>query len=137
MLEPGYKKARIAPLMCHPALSEAEARIRTPHGVLANAWRRTPDGLHLSVDVPVNTEADILLPTSDPSAAREGRHIASRAPGVRGASWTNGVLHLQVGSGHYEFRAPICNLSRDTLRSSSDSPIDTDTRPTTSPTQNP
>ncbi len=109
MLEAGYKRARIAPLMCHPALSEARARIRTPYGVLASEWRRTPGGLRLSVDVPVNTEAEVLLPAPDASTVREGRwHVASRAPGVRDARWAGGVVHLQVGSGHYEFGAPPC-----------------------------
>jgi alpha-L-rhamnosidase len=105
-LEAGYKKARIAPLLLHPALSHAQASLRTPYGLLASDWRRDADGLHLSVDVPVGTEADVVLPTLKPDLVREGQHAASRAPGVLQARWQNGVLSLQVGSGHYQFHVP-------------------------------
>jgi alpha-L-rhamnosidase len=105
-LDAGYKKARIAPLLSHPALSHAQASLRTPYGLLASDWRRDADGLHLSVDVPVGTEAEIVLPTSKLELVREGLHAASRAPGVRQARWQNGALSLQVGSGHYQFHVP-------------------------------
>lgn len=106
MLEAGYKRSRIAPLVSHRALSQGKASIRTPYGLLANEWSRAPDALRLNVDVPAGTEAEIVLPCTDAAAAREGRHVASRAPGVRRAIWKDGVLRLVVGSGHYEFRAP-------------------------------
>lgn len=107
MVEPGYKRARIAPLVSHAALSHAKASLRTPYGLLASEWRRTPDGLSLVVDVPVGTEAEIVLPAAHPQLVREGQHAASRAPGVRPAGWKGGVLKLRVGSGHYEFRVPV------------------------------
>lgn len=117
MLEAGYKRARIAPLVSHPALSHAKASLRTPYGLLASDWRRAPDGLHLSAQVPVGTEAEILLPAADPQLVREGLHTASRAAGVRQARWKNGVLHLRVGSGHYEFHVPAKATDRAALHS--------------------
>lgn len=104
--EPGYKRARIAPLVSHPALSHAKASLRTPYGLLASDWRRAPDGLHLSVHVPVGTEAEIVLPASNPQSVREGHRAASCARGVRQARWEDGMLSLRVGSGHYEFHVP-------------------------------
>jgi alpha-L-rhamnosidase len=107
MLEPGYKRALIAPLVSHPALSHAKASLRTPYGLLASNWRRALDGLHLSVQVPVGTEAEIVLPAANPQFLQEGHRAASRAPGVRQARWKNGVLTLQVGSGNYAFHLPV------------------------------
>ena len=106
LLEAGYKRVRIDPLVSHPDLSSARASLRTPYGLLASDWRRAVDGLHLSVQVPVGTEAEIVLPASDRRLPREGRHAALRAPGVREARWSNGVLKLRVGSGHYDFHVP-------------------------------
>jgi alpha-L-rhamnosidase len=106
MLEPGYKRARIAPLLSHPALSHARASLRTPYGLLASDWRQAADGLHLSVQVPVGTEAEIVLPAPDAQRVREGRHKAARAPGIRQARWKDGVLNLRLGSGHYRFHVP-------------------------------
>lgn len=106
LIEPGYRKSRIAPLVTHAALSQAKASLRTPYGPLASDWRRAEDGLHLSVDVPVGTQAEVVLPTASADLVSEGRHVASRAPGVRQARWQDGLLTLQVGSGHYEFHVP-------------------------------
>lgn len=106
LVEPGYRRSRIAPLVSHPALSHAKASLRTPYGLLASHWRRAADGLHLEAQVPVGTEAEIVLPAPDPQRVREGRHAASHAPGVRQARWKDGVLTLRLGSGHYEFHVP-------------------------------
>jgi alpha-L-rhamnosidase len=106
MLEAGYKRARIAPLTTHPALSYAKASLRTPYGLLACDWQRSADGLSLIADVPVGTEAEIVLPAANPKLVREGLHAASRAPGVQQARWRAGLLTLLVGSGHYEFQLP-------------------------------
>ncbi|MCE4536939.1 family 78 glycoside hydrolase catalytic domain [Pelomonas sp. P7] len=106
IVEAGYRKARIAPWMSHPAVSQARASLKTPFGLLACRWRRAPDGLHLEVEVPVGTEAEVLLPTTAPERVREGRRAASRAPGVRQAAWKDGLLRLRLGSGRYGFFVP-------------------------------
>ena len=106
VIEPGYRRSRIAPLVWHPALRHAEASLRTPYGLLASRWRCEADGLHLDADVPVGTEAEIVLPAPRPDRVREGRHAAARAPGILHAHREGGVLHLRVGSGRYRFDVP-------------------------------
>jgi alpha-L-rhamnosidase len=101
MLEPGYRRSRIAPLVSHPALRHAKASLQTPYGLLAVDWRSTAGGLHLDADVPVGTDAEIVLPAPASARVREGRHPAWRAPGIRQVRWKNGELRLRVGSGHY------------------------------------
>ena len=105
-VEAGYRKARIAPLLSHPAVSQARARLRTPYGLFASEWRRAADGLHLTLQVPVGTQAEVLLPTTNAGLVREGRRAASQAPGVRQTAWKDGVLTLQLGSGRYSFFIP-------------------------------
>jgi alpha-glucuronidase len=105
ILAPGYQRVRIAPLVSHPALSHAKARLQTPYGLLESDWLRAPDGLHLSVTVPVGTEAEVVLPAAALGLVREGRRAATDAPGVRQARYSNGVVTLEIGSGHYEFFA--------------------------------
>jgi alpha-L-rhamnosidase len=106
IVEPGYRKSRVAPLVSHPALSHASASLRTPYGLLESDWRRADDGLRLSVQVPVGTEAEIVLPAATPQRVREGGQQASRAPGVTRSSWKDGVLTLRVTSGRYQFHVP-------------------------------
>lgn len=109
--EAGYRRVRIAPLTTHPALEHAAARLRTPYGLLRSEWRRVRDGVRLEIEIPVGTQAEVLLPCSDPQAVREGRHAVSRAPGVLGASWRDGRLRLTVASGRYTFWAPSADRS--------------------------
>jgi alpha-L-rhamnosidase len=112
MVEPGYKRVRVAPLVSHADVDHAKASIRTPYGQLASEWRRAPDGLRLSVDVPVGTQAEVVLPCANPATVREGRYTGSRAPGVRQAGWKEGLLRLVVGSGRYEFFVPGAAMAR-------------------------
>lgn len=103
MTAPGYKRVRIAPLVQHPAINAGRASLRTPYGALASEWRRAPDGLHLSVDVPAGVEADVMLPCPEHAVVQEGGRPASRAVGVERAGWSKGLLHLKLGSGRYDF----------------------------------
>lgn len=103
-LAPGYRRSRIAPLTTHPAVDHAQAHQITPYGRLACDWTRTAAGLRVRVEVPVGTEAELVLPAANMRQLREGRHPAVHAPGVRHARWKGGVLSLSLGAGHYDFQ---------------------------------
>ncbi|WP_438495625.1 family 78 glycoside hydrolase catalytic domain [Paenibacillus sp. IHBB 3054] len=61
LIEPGYKKSRIAP---KPALglTSAKGKLETPYGLLAVRWQIADDQLTLTVHVPHNTTAEVTLP---------------------------------------------------------------------------
>lgn len=103
MLEPGYKRSRIAPLVGHESLNHTRCSLRTPYGLLSSEWNRVNGKLTLSVTVPANTTAEIVIPAARAEAVREGDTPASSAPGVQSASWEDGRLTLRVGSGRYHF----------------------------------
>jgi alpha-L-rhamnosidase len=105
-LEPGYKKSLIAPLLDQPRVPGAVGTLRTPYGLLACDWRATDDQLTVAVEVPVNTTAEIHLPTLDPDTVLEGDSAARSAPGVTASTFHGGRLILTVGSGRYLFTAP-------------------------------
>ena len=103
ILEPGYKKSRIAPLIGLGGLSHARCRQRTPYGLLACEWTLTGDTLTLVVTVPPSTTAEIVIPATRADAVREGNHPATSAVGVTTADFKEGRLTLLVGSGRYVF----------------------------------
>jgi len=103
IVEPGYKKFRIAPLVGADALDHATCHLQTPHGLIRSEWTRTQDGLRLAVTVPANTCAEIVVPARNAEAVREGEKPAASAPGVVQAIAQDGQVHLTVGSGRYEF----------------------------------
>ncbi len=103
-LEPGYRKARVAPLV-GGGLTRGAASFESAYGTIASSWRDTDTGFRLTVDIPVNTTAQVEIPASAAAAVTEGRTPATEADGVTGATFADGVLTLTVGSGHYEFHA--------------------------------
>lgn len=105
ILEPGFRKSRIAPLVGHGGLSDARCSLWTPYGLLASEWKLTDGELTLAVTVPANTSAEVIIPAANAEAVREGNASAVSASGVKESAFHDGQLTLFVGSGHYEFRA--------------------------------
>ncbi|HBF32921.1 TPA: rhamnosidase, partial [Candidatus Sumerlaeota bacterium] len=106
IVEPGYKKSRIAPLIAQSGLSHAHGSIRTPYGLLESEWKVDGNNLKLTVTVPVNTESEIVIPAEKAELVREGQGAATAARGVKKSTFQDGQLILLVGSGHYEFTVP-------------------------------
>jgi alpha-L-rhamnosidase len=104
--EPGYKKARIAPLIGYGGLNHARCSLLTPYGPLACEWKLADDKLALAVTIPANTTAEVVIPAANAKAVHEGDNDAVSAPGVKGTAFKDGRLTLLVGSGRYEFTAP-------------------------------
>lgn len=97
ILEPGYKKVRIAPLIGAGGLTHAECRILTPYGRLASKWMVANGATRLTVDVPANTTAEIVIP-----AARLEDVQSAATPPLRGRC-DHGHATFSVGSGTYTF----------------------------------
>jgi alpha-L-rhamnosidase len=103
IVEPGYKKSHIAPLVGYGGLRHAQCSIQTPYGPLASEWKLANGELTLAVTVPANTSAEVVIPAASTEAVREGKVAAVSAPGVKGAVFKDGKVTLLVGSGRYEF----------------------------------
>lgn len=61
ILEPGYKKFRIAPSF-DSGLTSADIRKETPYGTITAAWRIIGDTFVLHTEIPANTQAVVDLP---------------------------------------------------------------------------
>jgi alpha-L-rhamnosidase len=103
IVEPGYKKSRIAPLMEQSGLNHARCSVKTPYGLLSAEWQTVENELKLAVTVPANTSAEVVLPASSIQVVREGDVPAVAARGVKASTFEDGRLTLLVGSGRYNF----------------------------------
>ena len=88
---PGYRRIRFAPQTDH-RLSWVEARLETGYGTVASRWEREGNDVCLSVEVPVNCDAEILL--------EEGAKAAESD--LLFASGPDGRLRASVGSGTWK-----------------------------------
>jgi alpha-L-rhamnosidase len=100
----GYATSRIAP---RPGggLTSGAGSFASAYGTVASSWERAGGEFRLTVDVPVNTTAQVEIPAPSADAVTENGVPASEVDGVLDASFADGVLTLTVGSGHYAFVA--------------------------------
>jgi alpha-L-rhamnosidase len=107
IVDPGYKKSRIAPLIGSGGLSHARCSLRTPYGLLASEWKLANDELTLTITVPANTSAEVVIPAESAEAVRVGTVAAGSARGMKVSSFTDGKATLIIGSGHYELTSKM------------------------------
>jgi alpha-L-rhamnosidase len=100
-VEPGFGKLLIRP---HPsrAIGSVSASYNSPRGPVKSSWRISGDKLSLSVTLPPNTSATVLLPTVDTASIREGGR-SLQAAGLKSLGRQAGRVAVSVGSGTYRF----------------------------------
>ncbi len=93
---PGFDRIRIAPRPTG-GITHASASTGTRHGRLACSWRIENGKFHVTMTVPPNTIADVILPVRG-AVTESGKDAASAA----GVLESNGN-RLVTGSGTYDF----------------------------------
>jgi alpha-L-rhamnosidase len=115
LLEPGYKKSRIAPLISRQGPTQAKCRQQTPYGLLALDWQVVGVGpeIRMSVIVPANTSAEVVIPAASVDLVQESNVPAISASGVKEHDFKDGKLTLLVGSGTYNFSTSKTQVTRE------------------------
>ena len=109
----GYQHLRIAPQIVED-LASASASIDTIRGTVTSSWSHSPGVIALEVTIPVNSDAQVVLPAEPQMTEvviREGERVVwekgryvSGDPGVTGATRMGRTVTFEVGSGTYSFR---------------------------------
>jgi hypothetical protein len=84
-------------------LSSTAASLQTPSGLLSCEWKIAGDVLKISVAVPVNTTAEVVIPAKNEQMVNEGSVQAIAAEGVKEHRFEQDRLILLTGSGRYTF----------------------------------
>ena len=103
---PAFKHFIIKPNIVG-GLTSARASYDSVRGRIVSDWKADKDGLHLTVTIPANTTATVSLPAADPAKITEGKGPAAEAEGVKLRGVEEGRTLLEVGSGTYQFTAPL------------------------------
>jgi alpha-L-rhamnosidase len=100
--EAGYRKSVIEPSV-GGGLTHADGSIDTVYGKLSHAWSLSGRDLTMTVTVPANTTADVVIPSADAQSVREsGKPLGAGALGVAHDPGRK-VTVVTVGSGQYSF----------------------------------
>ncbi|MCL2605613.1 MAG: glycoside hydrolase family 78 protein [Defluviitaleaceae bacterium] len=75
-LEPGYKRILIEPKP-GGTLTQAEAKLNTPYGLLVSKWELEDNQFRLNVKIPANTTAEIRMPDGKIHAVGSGDYLFS------------------------------------------------------------
>ena len=107
-MDPGYRHVIVRPRP-GPGFTFAKATLVTPFGEAASGWRLEGDRLTVTVRVPPNARATVILPSARMEAVRESTLPLSLAPGVNRAAQSGDDVTAEIGSGTYEFvyEAPV------------------------------
>jgi len=100
--EPGFKKVIIKP---QPAgdLKHAKGSFNSVYGKIQSAWEITDQQFKLDVKIPVNTTAEVWIPTKFGNDIREGTKKVSDAEGVKYLRSEKGYAVFHTGSGSFSF----------------------------------
>jgi hypothetical protein len=90
-------------------LRHAEVTYQSPQGIIVSRWTLKENQFSLDVEVPVNSNATIVLPTANVASITESGLPAALSPGVVYAGVNHGSASYDVGSGRYSFAAMLTN----------------------------
>ena len=99
---PGYKEIFIAP---KPGgkLTNASAELKTNYGLAKSSWKIENGTFKLSVIIPANTTAILVLPQGATGAVTEQGIDIGKSKTVTSLTKEGSDLTVSVGSGSYEF----------------------------------
>ena len=101
---PGYKHFALEP---HPGdgLASARAKLASPYGEIASAWRASARRFDWEVTVPANTTAAARLPVPAKAKITESGKPFDRSPGVRKIVRSKTAVTCVLAAGRYRFAA--------------------------------
>ena len=91
----GYKHIRISPKVVGDC-NAASVNYESVHGMISSAWKLEKNHFELTLQIPANTDAEVVLPTSVHATIYQNGNIIK--PMLQ-----NGTAIVHVGSGTYKF----------------------------------
>jgi alpha-L-rhamnosidase len=97
---PGYKHILIQP-QPNKQLTYAKASFESSYGTIASGWEMKDGKLVVTIKVPANTTATIVLPSAQAASVTEGGTALS--PAFKNVKQDKNNLVIETGSGDYSF----------------------------------
>jgi alpha-L-rhamnosidase len=104
---PGFKHFFVHPQF-FPDIDWATVQHQSPYGPIHLAWRRKDDRIELDLAVPVNSRANVCLPSSG-DGIMEGDQPLSKVKSIGRIRVQDTSTTVELGSGRYHFSLPELN----------------------------
>jgi len=104
--QPGYKHIVFQP---RPGggLTFAKASVQSMYGRVAAGWNIAAGKMTLTVEVPPNTTATVLLPESSLQRVSEGGKMLAKRDDMKNAHQDGNAVSVDIGSGTYVFESTL------------------------------
>ncbi|MFC1509665.1 alpha-L-rhamnosidase C-terminal domain-containing protein, partial [Candidatus Omnitrophota bacterium] len=99
---PGFKHTIFRPPV-RGNLDSAQARFRSPYGLITSEWSLTEENFNWNVSIPANTTATVYIPSQRSDAVTESSMNAAHAEGVTYLRAEDGCSVYSIESGNYFF----------------------------------
>ncbi len=114
---PAYKRLVIAP---EPGgnVTSAHVTYDSIHGLIETEWQLNGDQLNLTVQIPANTTATIVLPATNQDDVRENGRSLAEINDLQFIKQEAGRVSLAAGSGRYQFciQNPVLAVDLETVK---------------------
>lgn len=103
---PGFKHILMRP---HPVgdLTWVKASHESLYGSIKSEWEVKDSTFHWTVSIPPGTSATVWVPVRDGAVVMESGKPIAEATGVKVVGRDRDAVELEIGSGAYQFEAPI------------------------------
>jgi alpha-L-rhamnosidase len=103
----GYRTFSIKPEIAEEGITYVEARYHSINGEIVSSWTREKDHLQIQISVPVNTKANIFIPTNNGDEVLESGQEIEGNSAFKIIENKDGYLQVEIGSGDYLFESNI------------------------------
>lgn len=101
--EAGYKTFVIKPEIATEGVGYVKAKYHAISGEIVSSWKKVGDKIIMEVVVPVNTKANVFIPTNKPTSVMENNQPINKLKDIKVKEYENGYLNVEIGSGKYSF----------------------------------
>ncbi|WP_124981033.1 alpha-L-rhamnosidase [Nonlabens xiamenensis] len=104
----GYNEITIEPAI-DPAMDFIEASTNTIHGKVASRWEIKGKKFEMTITIPVNTTAHVVIPTDRPNRVKINSRSLNKIQDLTPSQQDTNKLTVNLGSGTYVISAPLIN----------------------------
>ena len=101
--EAGYKKFILQPEIAKEGIGYVKANYHSINGEIISSWKKDGKKIVFQFTVPVNTSANIFIPTTNPATVLENNKSIKNNSSIKIKEFKDGLLNIEIGSGEYNF----------------------------------
>ena len=102
-----YKNIIIKPDIPKDKIKYVNASVNTMNGKIESSWKLEGEKLVMNIIIPVNTSAEIYIPTSDPGLIKINDSEMKKIPYLEIDKFENNLQVIKVRSGSYDIESTI------------------------------